>query len=156
MTHRSAIGGRGHPEGSVGGVRSARFATVADGRGILGDRLWAIRHQQGKFARAKSTRRFERMDGLLRFGARFDGGGPVITVPEGTIGRGDNPAVHDVLTRWIGRAVTLVREETIAHFDEGPLSLLTTTALAAVAASVGASVDARRFRANVLIDTTWH
>lgn len=139
-------------------VKSLRGEAIAqavvDGRGILGDRLWAVRDQHGKFGSGKSTRRFERMDGLFRFWARYNGCVPVITMPDGATYRGDDPTVHDVLTRWIGRPVRLPREETLSHFDEGPLSLLTTTALAAVAAFVGQSVDARRFRANVLIDTT--
>lgn len=118
-----------------------------------GDRLWAIRDPHGQCGSGKSSRRFERMDGLLRFGARLDGHVPVMAMPDGAVVRGDDPAVHDARARGIGRAVTLAHEEAVAHVEERTLSLLTTASLATVAAAVGAPVHARRFRANVRADS---
>jgi uncharacterized protein YcbX len=46
--------------------------------------------------------------------------------------------------------VTLKREGAVAHADEGPVHLVTTASL--VAAASGAPVDARRARANLVLD----
>ncbi|MFS0638358.1 MOSC domain-containing protein [Mesobacillus foraminis] len=128
-------------------------AVSIDERGLIGDRLWAIKNTRGKFGSGKTTRRFQRMDGLFNFKARYEGTTPIITMPDGTEYRGDNNALNEELTEWLGFQVFLAREESISHFDEGPISIITTSALRMLSQELGEEVDIRRFRANILIDT---
>jgi hypothetical protein len=52
----------------------------------------------------------------------------------------------------VGRAVRLAREDDVPHFDEADLHLLTTSSLARISELHGSPVDARRARANLLVD----
>jgi uncharacterized protein len=124
-----------------------------DNRGLCGDRLWAIKNSNGKFGSGKTTRRFQKIDGLFYYRARYEDNTLIITMPDGSDYRGDNNAVNEVLTDWLGFQVTLAQEESISHFDEGPISIITTSALRMLSQEIGEPVDPRRFRANFLIDT---
>lgn len=127
-------------------------AVNVDRRGVEGDRLWAVRDADGKLGSGKSSRRFRKMDGLLSLSASYDGATPVVAFPDGTSTRGDDPEVHDRLSRHVGRAVRLAREDDVPHFDEADLHLLTTSSLARISELHRRPVDARRARANVLVD----
>lgn len=122
-------------------------------RGLRGDRLWAVRDEDGKLGSGKSSRRFRRMDGLLGLAASYDGDVPVVSFPDGRTLRGDDPAVHEALSHHVGRQVTLSREAEVSHFDDGPVHLVTTSSLRAVEQRLGEPVDARRFRPNLVVDT---
>jgi uncharacterized protein YcbX len=124
-----------------------------DKRGIVGDRLWAIQNCNGKFGSGKTTRRFQQMDGLFKFKARYEGTTPILTMPDGTEYRGDDDAVNEELTKLLGFQVTLTKEVSISHFDEGPISMITSSSLRILSQELGEPVDPRRFRANFLIDT---
>jgi uncharacterized protein len=138
----------------VKSILGESLSTVSiDRRGLIGDRLWAIRNSSGKFGSGKTTRRFHRMDRLFDYKARYDGSVPIVAMPDGIECRGDSGEVHEVLSKWLGFPVTLAREESISHFDEGPVSVITTASLRMVSQQLGEVVDARRFRANILIDT---
>ncbi len=124
-----------------------------DARGVVGDRLFAVRDADGKFGSGKSTRRFHRIDGLFAFGAAYEADGPRITFPDGRAMRGDDPGVHAALSDVLGQPVTLAREAAISHMDAAPLHLLTTASLAWLQGLLpNAHVDDRRFRPNVLVD----
>ncbi len=127
-------------------------AAALDLRGLVGDRLWAVRDPDGRLGSGKSTRRFRRMDGLLDLSARYDGQVPVIAFGARGHVRGDDPAVDAALSEHVGRPVTLAREESISHFDDGPVHLVTTTSLETMARAHGRVVDARRTRANLVLD----
>ena len=130
-----------------------------DQRGVVGDRLYAVRDEAGKFGSGKTTRRFRRMDGLFRFRAVRDGDVPVVTLPDGTTLRGDDPTIHEAISAHLGLPVTLSREAEIPHFDAGALHLLTTIALRTLGESLAVeslaveTLDRRRFRPNILIET---
>jgi uncharacterized protein len=124
-----------------------------DERGLIGDRLWAIQNRSGKFGSGKTTRRFQQMDGLFRMKSRYEGTTPILTMPDGTDYQGDDEAVNEALTKLLGIQVTLTKEESISHFDEGPISMITTSSLRRLSEELGEPVDPRRFRANFLIDT---
>lgn len=124
-----------------------------DRRGLVGDRLWAIKDKNGKFGSGKTTRRFQQMEGLFNFQARYEGSIPMVTMPDGVVYRGDDKVLNAELSRWIGLQVALSRENTISHFDEGPVSIITTSSLRILSDQLGQPVDACRFRANLLIDT---
>ncbi len=128
-------------------------SAVLDGRGLVGDRLWAVRDVDGKLGSGKSTRRFRRMPGLLELAARYDDDlVPTVDFPDGRRIRGDRAAIHDALTDHVGRPVTLTREADVSHFDEGGLHLMTTSSVARLSQLRGAEIDSRRLRANLMID----
>lgn len=125
-----------------------------DARGILGDRLYAVRDTDGKLGGGRNTRRFRRMDGLLDFRATYlPDLTPVITLPDGRRVRGDDEHVHWAIADGVHRpGVTLVKETVISHFDEEPLHLVTTASLRWLT-EVGpkTDIDVRRVRPNMII-----
>ncbi|MEV6600538.1 MOSC domain-containing protein [Actinoplanes sp. NPDC051346] len=128
-----------------------------DRRGIVGDRLWAVRDPDGKLGSGKNTRRFRRMPGLFRLRAHGGEPAPVVELPDGRRFAADDQACHRAVSEVLGRPVTLVPETTTAHHDEGPVSLITTAALRALTGMCGGEpgggdVDPLRFRANFLVD----
>ncbi|WP_367139031.1 MULTISPECIES: MOSC domain-containing protein [Streptomyces] len=141
-----------YPIKSTGGER-LRHAEVGT-RGLAGDRLFAVRDAEGRLGSGKNTRRFRRMPGLLHLRSRYpDGpaGRPELLDPHGTA----VPDPDAYLRRYLGRDdVGLAREETVSHFDQLPLSVLTTATLDWVRAAVpGVPVDERRFRPNLVVRT---
>jgi uncharacterized protein YcbX len=56
------------------------------------------------------------------------------------------------LSDHVGRPVQLRPEGAVSHFDEGPLHLVTTASLAALADHHGAPVSTARLRPNLLVD----
>ncbi|MFE5872039.1 MOSC domain-containing protein [Streptomyces roseifaciens] len=141
-----------YPIKSTGGERLQR--ADVDVRGLAGDRLFAVRDGEGRFGSGKNTRRFRRMPGLLRLRSCYpDGpaGRPELLDPQGA----PVPEPTAYLRRYLGRNdVELAREETVSHFDQLPLSILTTATLDWVRSAVpGVPVDERRFRPNLLVRT---
>ncbi|CAM5316142.1 MOSC domain-containing protein [Streptomyces abikoensis] len=123
-------------------------------RGLGGDRLFAVRDAGGKLGSGKNTRRFRRMPGLLHLRSRYPHGPaapPALLDPHGTA----VPDPDAYLRRYLGREdVALAREEAVSHFDQLPLSVLTTATLDWVRAAVpGVPVDERRFRPNLVVST---
>ncbi|WP_260613868.1 MOSC domain-containing protein [Streptomyces sp. WAC07061] len=74
-----------YPVKSTGG--EAVEESAVDPRGLVGDRLYAVRDAEGKFGSGKSTRRFRRMPGLLQLRSRYPGGSdtalPELLDPDG-------------------------------------------------------------------------
>ncbi|MFJ5881131.1 MOSC domain-containing protein [Kitasatospora cineracea] len=140
-----------YPVKSAGG--ELLDSVEVEGRGLVGDRLYAVRDGAGRLGSGKSTRRFRRMDGLLRLSARL---GPRIDVPElfDPLGM-PVPDPDSFLRAYLEQEdVVLAREDAVSHFDELPVSVLTTATLDWVARTVpSAVVDERRFRPNVLLRT---
>lgn len=139
-----------YPVKSLSGERLDRVAV--EERGLHGDRLWSVRDPDGKFGSGKSSRRFRRMPGLLDLAARYDGDVPVLAFPDGRDVAGDDPGLHTALSAHVGRPVTLGREGRVSHFDDGPVHLVSTSALRTVR-DHGHRADARSTRANLLVDT---
>ncbi|GAA2838713.1 MOSC domain-containing protein [Kitasatospora paracochleata] len=140
-----------YPVKSTGGERLD--AVGVDERGLAGDRLYAVRDSTGRLGSGKNTRRFRRMDGLLRLGSRL---GARIDAPELIDPLGTPVADPDTFLRaYLEREdVELAREDAVSHFDQLPVSVLTTATLDWVRAAVPtAVVDERRFRPNVLLRT---
>jgi uncharacterized protein YcbX len=124
-------------------------ALRVEARGVVGDRLYAVRNPEGKLGSGKSSRRFRKMEGLLDLQAVYDGATPLITFPDGRVLPGDDPAIHDDLSTYVGQPVTLAREDEISHFDDSPLHLITTAGLRTMGLAAG---DVQRFRPNIVID----
>lgn len=128
-------------------------SAIVDQRGILGDRLWAIKNEHGKFGSSKTTRRFQQMEGLFNYKAKYEQDTLILTMPDGNEFRSDQDRVHEALSELLGIQVKLVKEESISHFDEGPISIITTSGLKMLSQEIGEIVDPRRFRANMLFNT---
>lgn len=124
-----------------------------DARGVVGDRVFAVRAANGRIGSGKTTRRFARIDGLLGFGATQAGELPVIEFPDHRRFAVDDPAVGAALSEWCGQSVSLAREGAVPHLDAGPVHVLTTEALAGLGAALPAhAVVAERFRPNLLLE----
>lgn len=126
-------------------------------RGLLGDRLWAVRDPDGKFGSGKNTRRFRRMPGLFRLRASAAEPAPIVELPDGRRFSADDPAAHEAVSEVLARTVTLTPEQDVLHHDEGPVSLITTAALRRLTELAGGEpgglgLDPLRFRANLLLD----
>ena len=127
-------------------------------RGVRHDRQWAIYTVDGGIASGKTTRRFRKIDGLMRWQSAIAEDGlldavPTISSPDGTVYRADDPAAADALSQAFGQPLALRPESTIAHHDESALHLVTTSSLARLQEIVDAAVDPRRLRANILLST---
>lgn len=141
-----------YPVKSMGGEQLSQ--APVDVRGILGDRLYAVRDTDGKLGSGKNSRRFRRMDGLLDFHAGYlPDLTPVITLPDGRTVRGDEEHVHWAISDGLDiPGVTLVKESVISHFDQAPLHLVTTASMAWLADLVPTvDVDVRRVRPNLVV-----
>lgn len=160
------------PDGIVGTVAAlARFpvkstageslSSVEVGeRGLRHDREWAAYTADGGIASGKTTRRFRKVPGLLswRSTAGADPGPAAESVPwlhdpHGTCYPVNDPAAADALGRMVGQPVTLRREGSVRHHDESPVHLVTTSSLRLLDRVLGARVDVRRLRANVVLAT---
>ncbi|MFF0003642.1 MOSC domain-containing protein [Streptomyces tibetensis] len=142
-----------YPIKSTGGERLA--SVDVDERGVLGDRLYAVRDAEGRFGSGKNTRRFRRMPGLLRLRSRYPEA-QLLAEPELLDPHGVPVAdATAYLRRYLQRQdVEVAREGSVSHFDQLPLSVLSTATLDWMhTALAGIPVDERRFRPNLLIRT---
>jgi uncharacterized protein YcbX len=93
------------------------------------------------------------MDGLLDYRATIGpAAGPAVTTPEGETLDGQDPRLAAQLGERFGFPVSIRPEADIMHFDEGPVSLLTTASLRSISLAHAAAVDPRRFRANLVVE----
>ena len=168
------------PVKSMGGERlEEAFIT---GQGMLGDRGFALFDTEtNTVVCASNTRHFP---GLMNWRAGFleppeaDTALPPvrITLPDGTSGTSDSPALPALLSSYCGRSVTLIRTVPDSHrtmqstffagiglecvspagtfVDLCPVSVISTATLAALSlARTGSRFDPRCFRMNVVVTT---
>ena len=153
-----------YPVKSLGGESVA--SSAVDARGLLGDRLWALRDADGKLGSGKNSRRFRRFPGppLLSLCARYpaepsadpDGISPPLVV--GADGReypvADGSAERFFRSTLANPTLTVAREAEVNHFDEEPVSLIGTATLRWVEERLpGCTNDPRRFRPNLVVRT---
>ena len=124
--------------------------------GIPGDRGWALR--ETATGRPASAKRFP---SLMLCKSRYldepTAGLPPppaeVVLPDGNTTTTDDPKANALLSRLLGADVVFSRaDDGSGHFDDRPLHLLTTAALATMRAKSGLDFDVRRFRPNVLIE----
>jgi len=128
-------------------------ALTLDGRGVTGDRLFALRDRNGKLGSGKNTQRFHKIDGLFGFQAGYRDGVPFVRFPNGETLNADDASIHGALSAVLGQPVTLVKESEVPHFDDAPIHLLTSASLEWLRRTLpGAQADERRFRPNLVID----
>ena len=129
-----------------------RLATCEfDSRGMRYDRWWALRGDKGKLGSGKNARRFQRISALASSWARCEAGVLVVTLPDGSECRGDDPRAAEVMSAALGEPVTLHQEDREQHFDDSPVHVATLLGLRQLEEASGVAVDPRRLRANVLI-----
>ncbi|WP_371480957.1 MOSC domain-containing protein [Kitasatospora sp. NBC_00315] len=140
-----------YPVKSTGGEQ---LDTVqVDERGLAGDRLYAVRDGAGRLGSGKNTPRLRHMDGLLRLGSRL---GHRLDGPELLDPLGRPVADPDAFLRAFLQLedIGLAREDAHSHFDQLPVSLLTTATLDWVREAAPCTVvDERRFRPNIVVRT---
>lgn len=136
-----------YPIKSMSGESVDRVAL--DRRGVVGDRAFAVRTADGSLGSGKTTRRFTAVPGLLLVRAATVDRTVVVTLPDGS----RYAAAEAPLSELLGQQVEVVLEDEISHFDDGPVSLLGTASVAALAADRGQDVDPVRFRPNLLLAT---
>ncbi|MFG2501383.1 MOSC domain-containing protein [Streptomyces sp. NPDC048441] len=154
--------GRGSAVGSGAVVGLVRFPVksmlgeererlVLDERGVAGDRLWALRYEDGKLGSGKNSRRFRRTPGMLEYAAAYEDGGPVVTTPDGETLRPGDPRIGELF----GAGVELAREGEVSHQDAGAASLVGTASLHALGELLGDAdpADVRRLRKNIVVGT---
>ncbi len=144
------VGLNSYPVKSMLGVAHERL--VFDARGAVGDRLWALRHADGKLSSGKNSRRFRRVPGMLEHVAAYDADGtPFVTAPDGEILRPGDPRIPE----RFGEGVELAREGAESHQDAAAVSLVGTASLRALGELLGDAdpVDVRRLRKNIVVET---
>lgn len=123
-----------------------------DERGCVGDRSWSVRTAAGKIGSGKNNKRFETVPGLLELvAARLDGR-VVVRFPDGTVCGVDDPDAAARVSHHVGRPVTLARETTVSHFDDGPVSLVGRASVDALSDYRGEPVEPARFRPNIVLE----
>jgi uncharacterized protein YcbX len=139
----------------VKSFRGEQLDEVAvDARGVVGDRMFAVRDADGKLGSGKTTRRFRLLRGLFDFSAETDVDGVIARLPSGERLRVGDPRLDAFLSARYGEPLAVAPEEAVSHFDAGPVHLLTTASLRWVAAEYGQSgADRRRYRPNIVLDT---
>lgn len=151
-----AVGWLGrYPVKSTAGESLARAEVTR--RGLAYDREWAVYTAAGYIASGKSSRRFRKVEGLMRWRSTMpETAGdpvPVLHDPDGVTWRVDDPSAATALTAAFGQPLTPRLETTVSHYDDCGVHLVTRSAIRRTEQLVGDQVDARRMRANLILDT---
>jgi uncharacterized protein YcbX len=122
--------------------------------GIAGDRRFAFRRVQetGGFPWLTAGR----LPAMIRYqpgGANGDGVPAHVKTPEGAELALYSDALRDELSAQFGAELQLMQ---LKHgiFDEAALSLITTATLTTIGAKAETEIDPRRFRPNILVETS--
>lgn len=149
-----------YPVSSLGGERMDA-AELRSG-GIVGDRLWGVAGGDDNEVAAPEKRK--RWRPLPNVTARYDGGVPLIRVPDGDWMPADHPEASEAISRFMDFPVSLKAhvpfgEDEPGHvaprYQRAAIHILTTASMRRLAELVAdaAQIDRRRFRPNVVIDT---
>ncbi len=136
----------------VKGMRGEQILSLQlDAHGVAGDRRFAI--ESTGAPRGKPLLSGAERAAMLLYGARLQDGCTRVTTPGGEDFRIDDPALLDSMRRHLpgGHALSLVRSAT-PQTDVRPVALLGTGMVPQLARELGRPVDARRFRANLLLN----
>ncbi|QIX28449.1 MOSC domain-containing protein [Nocardioides sp. JQ2195] len=142
---------RRYPVKSMGG--EALETAVLDARGLKGDRWFAVEDDDGHFASGKNTRRFRRRDQVFSYAATTAPSGEVVVAGPGGEWQVGDAGLDEELSTAMGVRVRIAPEGEVPHQDSGAVSLVGTATLAWCAERWGISVDPRRLRVNLLLDT---
>ncbi|MDQ3403219.1 MAG: MOSC N-terminal beta barrel domain-containing protein [Actinomycetota bacterium] len=133
-------------------VKSLRGESIEvielDDRGVVGDRLWALRADNGEIGSGLGAGRLPRlteMSSKVLWGVHT-----VLQLPDGREFATIDPKIDDAVSEFVGQSVTVVKETETPHFDASPLHLITTSTLRWLGID---EADWMRTRANVLVET---
>jgi uncharacterized protein YcbX len=122
-------------------------------RGVVGDRVWAVRDENGRLGSGKDGERFRDIPGMFGFSARYDGDLPLVRFPDGVEYRVDEAGLEAALSEALGLDARLAREDDLPHLDVGPVHLVTSASLDWLEQELGPGVgDQRRFRPNLVLE----
>ena len=129
-----------------------------DARGLVLDRTWAVRTDDGGIGSGKTSHRFRRLDGLLRWRSGVsdapDAAGTVwLEDPDGRRWGAGDPGADAALGAAFGRDLRLEVEAGTPYHDDSGVHLVTTSSLRRAGALVDGLVDARRLRPNLVLAT---
>lgn len=141
---------RRYPIKSMGG-EDLGFAGL-DSRGIVGDRWFAVRDNEGHLASGKNTRRFRRRDPVFEYEARTTEKGVEVT-REGQRWMVGDSSLDTDLSHRMGLSVTVAAEGAVPHQDMASTSLVGSATLKWCAERWGINPDPRRLRVNCVIET---
>ncbi|WP_082093314.1 MOSC domain-containing protein [Demequina sediminicola] len=141
---------RRYPVKAMGG--ESLESVDIDGRGLVGDRAWAVRDEESRLACGKNGKRFVRHDRVFEYAARTTAEGVEISGPAGTWIAGDTSA-DAALAADFDASVRVAAENDVKHFDDSPISLIGTATLEWCARELGIDADPRRLRVNLVVET---
>jgi len=142
---------RRYPVKSMGG--EALESVEIDARGLVGDRAYAVRDMDSRLAAGKNTPRHVRRDGVFEFTAATHPEGVVVTGPGARHGLVGEPEVDAWLSDALVADVAIAPETDVKHFDDGAVSLIGTATLEWCERELSVDADARRLRANLVVET---
>lgn len=121
-------------------------------QGVAGDRRWAFVRpsEQGNgfpWLTIRERPHMHRFRPVLTDPERPDRSSVRVTTPEGEVLEVTDPA----LAAQLGDGIRVMKQNR-GTFDVAPLSVVTVQSLAALSREVGPELDARRFRANLVLD----
>jgi hypothetical protein len=131
------------PVKSMGGEPADELAI--DGRGVVGDRAYAVVWGSVAVTARLAPR-------LLAWSAAGTDGAVVVTAPGGRAFAAGDPALPAALSGDLGREVALAHDERGQQDVPETVHLVTRGAIAALGDELGATLDPRRFRANVVAE----
>lgn len=134
------------------GMRGERLhALDLDAHGVAGDRRFAV--ESSGAPRGKPMLSGAERAAMLLYAARLQDGLTVVATPRGAEFHIDDPALLNDMHEYLpgGHALSLVRSAT-PQTDVRPVALLGTRTVPQLAREFGRTVDARRFRANLLLE----
>jgi len=133
-----------------------------DARGLVLDRTWAVRTDDGGIGSGKTSHRFRRLDGLLRWRSGVGdapgtsdhrAGGVWLEDPDGRRWGAGEPGADEALSAAFGRSLVLQAEAGTPYHDDSGVHLVTTSSLRRAGALAGGLVDVRRLRPNLVLAT---
>jgi uncharacterized protein YcbX len=142
---------RRYPVKSMGGESLSHVEL--DGRGLVGDRQYAVVDADGRFAAGKDSRRFRRRDEVFAYTAATLPGGTVQVVRAGDRWPAGDRQLDDELSARFGDPVRVLPEGDVSHFDASPVSIVGTATLEWCARELGVDADRRRLRTNLIVET---
>lgn len=126
---------------------------TVDARGLVGDRWFAVRDAEGRFAACKDTRRFRRRDAVARFSAHVDASGDTWVSDGANRYRVGDPVLDACISHAVGTPVAVTPEGEVPHQDAGQVSLVGEASVEWLARAWNVDLDARRLRPNLIVQT---
>ena len=137
-----------YPVKSFGGERLRRV--FVGPFGLLGDRRYSAADDDGVLTARRAA-------ALLGFSARYADTEAAehltVTTPAGDVMGVDDELLRTSIAQDIP-AATSIATSPLGFFDAAPLHILGEPSIAALSDAVGADLDRRRFRANILVEPT--